>query len=63
MARNSAVRRVAQILKSFSAGTSEMGVTELASKLDLAKSVIHGDLAILLEENILERMSKQERYF
>ena len=39
MARNSSVRRVAQILKSFSAETSEMGVTELASKLDLARAL------------------------
>ena len=63
MARNIAVRRVAQILKSFSAETPEMGVTELASKVDLAKSVIHGDLAILVEENILEKDEETGRYF
>ena len=63
MARNSAVRRVAKILKSFSAETPEMGVTELATKLDLAKSVIHGDLATLVEENILEKGKDTGRYF
>ncbi len=64
MARNNAVRRVTQILKSFSAETEmpDVGVTELSGRLGLAKSVVHGDLTALLEENILEKDEQTGRY-
>jgi|WetSurMetagenome_2_1015567.scaffolds.fasta_scaffold03802_6 DNA-binding IclR family transcriptional regulator len=63
MARNIAVRRVTKILKSFSDATHELGVTELSQKLDMAKSVIHGDLSILVQERLLEKNDQTGKYY
>jgi DNA-binding IclR family transcriptional regulator len=63
MARNIAVKRVAKILKSFSDVTHEMGATELSKKLNLAKSVIHGDLIVLVQEKLLEKNDQTGKYY
>jgi len=49
------VQRAAKILKCFTPNTSELGVTEIASRLGLAKSVVHGLLITLEAEGLLSR--------
>jgi len=62
MRRNMAIKRVIQILQSFSAGSPELGVTDISAKLGLAKSVVHNDLAALVEGNFLARNEKNGKY-
>lgn len=51
----SSVRNAARLLKEFSPGTRELGVTELARRLGIGKSTAHRLLHTLAEERLLER--------
>ena len=47
--------RAARILKALGAGTSRMGVTELADRLDLAKATVYGLLRTLERQELVEQ--------
>ncbi len=49
------VRNAARLLKEFSRTDRELGVSELARRLDLATSTVHRLLATLTAEKLLER--------
>jgi IclR family transcriptional regulator, KDG regulon repressor len=49
------VRNAARLLKEFAGTDRELGVTELARRLDLATSTVHRMLATLAAERLLER--------
>ena len=51
----SSVRNAARLLKEFSYGSREIGVTELARRLGIGKSTAHRLLHTLAEERLLER--------
>lgn len=51
----SSVRNAARLLKEFSTGTREIGVTELSRRLGIGKSTAHRLLHTLAEERLLER--------
>jgi len=51
----SSVRNAARLLKEFSYGSREIGVTELARRLGIGKSTAHRLLHTLTEEKLLER--------
>jgi IclR family transcriptional regulator, KDG regulon repressor len=53
--RLSSVRNAARVLKEFSRTDRELGVTQLARRLDLAVSTVHRLLATLCDEGLLER--------
>ena len=62
MNKNRTVRRVAGILKSFSRQSPEVGITELANRLGMAKSVVHGIVTTLVEEGLIAKIDKESRY-
>jgi DNA-binding IclR family transcriptional regulator len=62
MRKNNALRRSIRILKSFSMESPQLGITDIATKLGLAKSVVHGDVAVLTEESILARNGTMGKY-
>ena len=51
----SSVRNAARVLKEFSRGTRELGVTELSRRLGISKSTAHRLLATLTDERLLEQ--------
>jgi IclR family transcriptional regulator, KDG regulon repressor len=51
----SSVRNAARLLKEFSYGSREIGVTELSRRLGIGKSTAHRLLHTLTEERLLER--------
>jgi IclR family transcriptional regulator, KDG regulon repressor len=51
----SSVRNAARLLKEFSRGTREIGVTELSRRLGIGKSTAHRLLNTLAEERLLEQ--------
>lgn len=51
----SSVRNAARVLKEFSYGRREIGVTELSKRLGIGKSTAHRLLHTLAEERLLER--------
>jgi DNA-binding IclR family transcriptional regulator len=51
----SSVRNAARLLKEFSYGSREIGVTELSRRLGIGKSTAHRLLHTLAEERLLER--------
>ncbi len=53
--KNLAVRRTAQILKSFTRNTNGWGVSDLASHLKLAKSVVFENLNVLVEGGLIKK--------
>lgn len=59
--KNINIRRTAQVLKAFSEKPKGWGVTELASHLGLAKSVIFQILNTLVDEGLVKKDEK--RYF
>jgi len=59
--KNINIRRTAQVLKAFSEKPKGWGVTELSSHLGLAKSVTHGILRALLEEDSNMEITKIAR--
>lgn len=56
------VANAARVLKSFTATEREWGVTDLARKLDIAKSTAHRLLATLTDEGLLEQDVETGRY-
>ena len=56
------VRNAARLLKEFSRTDRELGVSELARRLDLATSTVHRLLATLADERLLERGRTPGRY-
>jgi DNA-binding IclR family transcriptional regulator len=61
--KNLAVRRTAQILKSFTKNTNGWGVSDLASHLGLAKSVVFENLNVLVEEGLIKKDEEKKEYF
>lgn len=51
----SSVRNAARLLKEFSHGSREIGVTELSRRLGISKSTAHRLLATLADERLLEQ--------
>ena len=49
------VRNAARLLKQFSSRDRELGVSELARRLDLGKSTVHRLLVTLTSEHLLEQ--------
>jgi IclR family KDG regulon transcriptional repressor len=49
------VRNAARLLKEFTRGNQELGVTELSRRLGISKSTAHRLLATLTEERLLEQ--------
>ena len=58
----SSVRNAARLLKEISAHGPEMGVTELARRLDLGKSTVHRLVTTLTEEHLLVKDPGTARY-
>lgn len=56
------VRRVADILFAFTAAEQALGVSEIARRLDLAKSVVHRTLTALAESGLVSREHDGARY-
>lgn len=56
------VRNAARVLRAFSGADQELGVSELARRLDLGKSTTHRLLATLAHERLLERDPATGRY-
>jgi IclR family transcriptional regulator, KDG regulon repressor len=55
------VRNAARLLKEFSRSDRELGVSELARRLDLSTSAVHRLLATLAAERLLERSPRGYR--
>jgi len=60
--KNIAVRRTAQVLKSFAQNPDGWGISALASHLGLAKSVVFEILNTLVDEGLIEKDEKEKRY-
>lgn len=58
----SSVRNAARLLKQFSNRDRQLGVSELARRLDLGKSTVHRLLVTLTSENLLEQDSLTGKY-
>jgi IclR family transcriptional regulator, KDG regulon repressor len=58
----SSVRNAARLLRTFTAGDPQLGVTELARRLDLGKSTVHRLLTTLAEERLVEQDPETGRY-
>lgn len=56
------VHNAARLLCAFSTTDTEYGVSELARRLDLAKSTVHRLLTTLAEEHLIERNPRTGRY-
>jgi IclR family KDG regulon transcriptional repressor len=56
------VRSAARLLKQFSSRDRELGVSELARRLDLGKSTVHRILVTLTAENLLEQDQYSGKY-
>ena len=56
------VANAARVLKAFKQGEREWGVSDLARKLDIAKSTTHRLLATLTDEGLLEQDAETGRY-
>lgn len=62
MTRLSSVGGALRLLKAFSAGEPELGITDLAQRLGLAKSTVHRLSTTLLAEGFLEQNPSNGRY-
>ena len=58
----SSVHNAVRVLKQFSSSQRDLGVTELAARLDLGKSTVHRLLATLCEERFVEQDPETGRY-
>jgi DNA-binding IclR family transcriptional regulator len=56
------VDRAARILKALSAGTPQLGVTELSSHLHIAKATVHGLLRTLEDQELVEQDPETGKY-
>ena len=61
-AKLSSVGAALRLLKTFSAEEPELGITELAKRLDLAKSTVHRLTSTLVAEGFLEKNLVNDRY-
>ncbi len=60
--KNIIVRRTAQVLKCFAQKPNGWGITELASHLGLAKSVVFEILSTLVDEGLVKKDEKEKTY-
>lgn len=60
--RLSSVTTAVRLLKAFSADDSELGISELAKRLGVAKSTVHRLASTLLAEGLLEQNPDTDRY-
>lgn len=60
--KNIIVRRTAQVLKCFAQKPKGWGVSELASHLELAKSVVFEILNTLVDEGLIKKNEKEKLY-
>jgi DNA-binding IclR family transcriptional regulator len=60
--KNINIRRTAQILKSFNQNPKGWGVSALASRLGLAKSVVFEILNTLVDEGLIKKNEKEKMY-
>jgi IclR family transcriptional regulator, KDG regulon repressor len=60
--RLSSVTRAISLLKLFSVRDHELGISELAKRLRVAKSTVHRLASALLEEGLLEQNPENNRY-
>ena len=58
----SSVRNAARLLRAFTAADRDLGVSELATRLGLAKSTVHRLLTTLTREGLIERSHPNGRY-
>lgn len=58
----SSVQNAARLLKEFSGREPELGVTQLAQRLDLSKSTVHRLLTTLAAEELIEQNPETGRY-
>src|SRR5687768_9356468 len=56
------VDRAARILKALSAGTAHLGVTELSTRLHIAKATVHGLLRTLEKQELVEQDQETGKY-
>jgi len=56
------VDRAARILKALAAGSPRLGVSELAERLGLAKTTVHGLLRTLERQDLVEQDSETGKY-
>jgi DNA-binding IclR family transcriptional regulator len=56
------VERAARILKALGAGTSRLGVTELAERLDLSKATVHAMLRTMERQELVEQDAETGKY-
>ena len=61
-ARLSSVTTAIHLLKAFSANDRELGISELAKRLGVAKSTVHRLTSALLEEGLLQQNPENGRY-
>jgi DNA-binding IclR family transcriptional regulator len=55
MRQGRVVKRIVQILRCFEAEPTGLGVSQISDQLGIAKSVVHGDLEILVKERFLAK--------
>lgn len=60
--RLSSVANALRLVKAFSDEESEIGISDLARRLGLAKSTVHRLASTLLEEGVLEQNAGDEKY-
>lgn len=60
--RLSSVANALRVVKAFSDEESELGISDLARRLGLAKSTVHRLASTLLEEGVLEQNAGDEKY-
>ncbi len=56
------VDRAARILKALSSGTAHLGVTELSTRLHIAKATVHGLLRTLEKQELVEQDPESGKY-
>src|SRR5512132_2444051 len=56
------VDRAARILKALAAGSPRLGVSELAERLGLAKTTVHGLLRTLERQDLVEQDPESGKY-
>ena len=56
------VRNAARVLRAFSSADQELGVSDLARRLELSKSTVHRLAATLAAERLLEKDQRTGRY-
>src|SRR4029453_18407519 len=56
------VDRAARILKALAAGSPRLGVSELAERVGLAKTTVHGLLRTLEQRDVFEKDAETGKY-